>query len=216
MLGDVGKAEKRSWDRFIEAFKELAAAQDAVVAASSVGDSTKGVLAAAAETELRSAMDAFTASLATSLPVRAAINASRAEQMAGETLAHFPDLKLHGSNSLTYDTLKVELKEVCDATHLLLRQAEQLGPAAPWYRRAMPEPASRSSLSASRLAIDLKHVSSSTPARRFSTSELDPCRRRCELVLELHVPGDDLPLAFRDPRIESGASSRSPLPQAPP
>src|SRR6266404_5060615 len=120
LLSDARKAEKRSWKRFTEAFKELAAAQDAVVAAASVGDSTETAKAfAAAETELRSAMDAFTASLATSLPVRAAINASRAEQIAAETLAQLPDLKPYGSNILTYDTVKTKMKEACEKTHLL-------------------------------------------------------------------------------------------------
>jgi len=123
MLSDARRAEKRSWNRFIEAFNELAAAQDALVAASMSGNSTAF---AAVEPKMQSALEAFAISSASPLPVKAAINASRAHQIATEALAGLPALKLYGSSLMSYETIKANLKKGCEATHALLREAEQL------------------------------------------------------------------------------------------
>lgn len=122
MLGDARKVEQRSWNRFIEAFTELAAALDAIAAAGSAS------AFAAVEPRLRSAMDAFAISSANPLPVKAAINASRAQQMAAEALSHLPDLKSYGPNLFTYGVLKAKLQETSGETQEYLRQARLSGP----------------------------------------------------------------------------------------
>ena len=72
-------------------------------------------------------MDAFARSSATSLPVKAAINAARVQQMAADALAHFPELKIYGPNLFTYGQLKVKLKDASDDAREFLRQAHELG-----------------------------------------------------------------------------------------
>ena len=126
MLKDAKKAERKAWSRFIEAFHALAAAQDAVVAAGKVKHSTGAF--EAAELELRSATKALAEASATTLPIKAVINSTNAQQKADEILAHFPDLKLYGSNLMTDGPLQAQMNDARDATHLLLSQTESLIP----------------------------------------------------------------------------------------
>jgi heme exporter protein D len=127
MLKDAKESERRAVDRFIEAFRALAVAQDAVVAASRLDKSTEAF--ALAELELMGAMEALSGSATTTLPVVAIVNSVKAQLKASATLAHFPDLKLYGSNLLTYGTLKDRLEQTRNETYALLRPVEALAEA---------------------------------------------------------------------------------------
>jgi hypothetical protein len=124
MLNDAKKAEWKAGNRFIEAFRALAAAQDAVVAAGKIERSTKAF--ETVEPELRGAIAALAEASATTLPIKAVINSTNAQQKAAAILAHFPDLKVYGSNLLTYGSLQTQMNDARDATHLLLSQTESL------------------------------------------------------------------------------------------
>jgi hypothetical protein len=124
MLSDTKEAERKAWNRFIEAFRALAAAQDAVVAAGKMERSAKAF--EAAEPELRGATEALAEASATTLPIKAVINSTKAQQEAAAMLARFPDLKIYGSNLMTYELLQSQMNDARDATYLLLNQTESL------------------------------------------------------------------------------------------
>jgi heme exporter protein D len=124
MLNDAKDAERKAWDRFIEAFSALAAAQDAVVAAGKMEHSSKAF--AEVEPQFRGAAEALAVASATMLPIKAVINSANAQRKAAEILARFSDLKVYGSNLLTYGTLQSQMNDARDATHLLLSQTETL------------------------------------------------------------------------------------------
>jgi heme exporter protein D len=124
MLNDAKEAERKAWKRFIEAFRALAAAQDAVIVAGEMEHSAKAF--EAVEPQLRGATEALAEASATTLPIKAVINSTNAQQKAAATLAYFPILKVYGKNMMTYSSLQAQMNDTRDATYLLLSQTESL------------------------------------------------------------------------------------------
>ena len=124
MLGDAKVAERKAWDRFIEAFRAFSAAFDALVEAGKTERSAKAF--EAVEPGLRGAAEALAEASASTLPIKAVINATMAQQKAAKIFLHLPDLKLYGSNLLTNESLQAEMSEVCGQIHQLLNQTEGL------------------------------------------------------------------------------------------
>jgi hypothetical protein len=128
MLNDAKEAERKAWKRFIEAFRALADAHDDAITAGKMQHSAKafGVV----ESELRSATQALAEASATTLPTKAVLNSAMAQQEAATILARCPQLKIYGSNVLTWDSLRPQMIEARDAIRRLLNETENLAPPA--------------------------------------------------------------------------------------
>lgn len=124
MLNDAVKSEQRALNRFIEAFRVFASALDALIEAGKMERPAKAF--EAVESKLRGATEALTEASAAPLPIKAVVNSTMAQQKATAILAHFPELKLYGSNLMTYGSLQAEISTACDEVHELLRQTETL------------------------------------------------------------------------------------------
>lgn len=121
---DDAQVASRSKQRFIDAFKILADAQDAVVAATALENPEAVQAFARAELVLRAASEALTQSSAAAIPVDAIMCASTAQHNAAMMLSHYPDLTNYGSNLLFYNGLGDDLRGYAIQTRSLFERIE--------------------------------------------------------------------------------------------
>jgi hypothetical protein len=129
MLRDADRTQREAWRRLIDALRSLTGAQDEVVAAAQLQNPQAARAFALVEPRLVNAVEILKDTSVGAFSVAIAMDVASALRLADEMIGQYPELRIYGSNLLTYDELSSELIRIRDDTLELLARVEARGVA---------------------------------------------------------------------------------------